>query len=218
MQGVEIQQNAARDAAMLEFLSQFITDERKQRFEEVLDYRTRHITVVLEDIFQPHNASAVMRSCDLMGVQDVHVVENNNHYDVNPEVVMGSTKWLNLNYYESSEFNTPAALNACTPWATRSWPHVRIATTSRPTLCRSTSLLPWSLAPRRRAFLIMPSNMPTCMSISRCTASRRVSTSASRRLCCSRRSPKGYMLLPISTGTSPRKSVMRCVYYGQDVH
>lgn len=109
MQGVEIQQNAARDAAMLEFLSQFITDERKQRFEEVLDYRTRHITVVLEDIFQPHNASAVMRSCDLMGVQDVHVVENNNHYDVNPEVVMGSTKWLNLNYYESSEFNTPAA-------------------------------------------------------------------------------------------------------------
>ena len=95
-QSLELQSNTARDAAMLAFLTQFITDERKQRFEEVLDYRTRHITVVLEDIFQPHNASAVLRSCELRGIQDVHIVENNNHYDVNPDVVLGSTKWLNL--------------------------------------------------------------------------------------------------------------------------
>ena len=98
MQYVEPQLNAARDAAMLEFLTQFITDERKQRFEEVLDFRTRHITVVLEDIFQPHNASAVLRSCELRGIQDVHIVENNNRYDVNPDVVLGSTKWLNIYY------------------------------------------------------------------------------------------------------------------------
>ena len=52
VQSLELQQDAARDAAMLAFLTQFITDERRQRFEEVLDYRTRHITVVLEDIFQ----------------------------------------------------------------------------------------------------------------------------------------------------------------------
>ena len=96
VQDVESQQNAARDAAMLEFLTPFITDERRQRFEEVLDFRTRHITVVLEDIFQPHNASAVLRTCDLRGIQDVHIVENNNHYDVNPDVVLGSTKWLNM--------------------------------------------------------------------------------------------------------------------------
>ena len=106
---LELQQNAACDAAMLAFLTQFITDERRQRFEEVLDCRTRHITVVLEDIFQPHNASAVLRSCELRGIQDVHIVENNNHYDVNPEVVMGSTKWLNLYHYEGKEFNTPTA-------------------------------------------------------------------------------------------------------------
>ncbi len=105
----EMRENAARDAAMLEFMTQFITDERRQRFEEVLDYRTRHITVVLEDIFQPHNASAVLRSCDLRGIQDIHIVENINHYDVNPDVVLGSTKWLNLKYYDSKEFNTPEA-------------------------------------------------------------------------------------------------------------
>ena len=108
-QEVELQENAARDAAMLAFLSPFITDERRQRFEEVLDYRTRHVTVVLEDIFQPHNASAVLRSCDLRGIQDIHIVENANHYDVNPDVVLGSTKWLNLYHYEGQEFNTPTA-------------------------------------------------------------------------------------------------------------
>ena len=108
-QGVEIQENAARDAAMLAFFSPFITDERRQRFEAILDYRTRHIAVVLEDIFQPHNASAVLRSCELRGIQDVHIVENMNRYDVNPEVVMGSTKWLNLYHYEDKEFNTPTA-------------------------------------------------------------------------------------------------------------
>lgn len=105
----EMRENAARDAAMLEFLTQFITDERRQRFEEVLDFRTRHITVVLEDIFQPHNASAVLRTCDLRGIQDIHIVQNVNHYDVNPDVVLGSTKWLNLYHYEDKEFNTPEA-------------------------------------------------------------------------------------------------------------
>ena len=97
------------DTALLGFLSQFITDERKQRFEDVLDYRTRHLTVVLEDIFQPHNASAVLRSCDLRGIQDIHIVENNYQYDVNPDVVLGSTKWLDLYHYNEKEFNTPAA-------------------------------------------------------------------------------------------------------------
>lgn len=99
----------ARDTALLEFLSQFITEERKQRFEEVLSFRTRQVTVVLEDIFQPHNASAVLRSCELCGVQDIHVVENNYQYDVNPDVVMGSTKWLNLYRYNRIGFNTPVA-------------------------------------------------------------------------------------------------------------
>ena len=101
----------ARDNALLGFLYQFITDDRKQRFEEVLDYRTRHLTVVLEDIFQPHNASAVLRSCDLTGVQDVHIVENRNVYDINPDIVVGSTKWLDLHKYNEDDFNTPAVFD-----------------------------------------------------------------------------------------------------------
>ena len=100
-----------KDQAMLAFLYQFITDERKQRFDEVLAYRTRHITVVLEDIFQPHNASAVLRSCDLTGVQDIHIIENNYTFDINPDVVMGSTKWLDIHRYNELDFNTPVVID-----------------------------------------------------------------------------------------------------------
>ncbi len=96
-----------RDKKLLEFLYDFITVERKQRFEDVLAYRTRHVTVVLEDIYQSHNASAVLRSCDLTGVQDVHIIENRNVYDINPDIVVGSTKWLNLHKYNELDFNTP---------------------------------------------------------------------------------------------------------------
>lgn len=99
-----------RDKAFLDFLYQFITDDRKERFEQVLQNRTRHLTVVLEDIFQPHNASAVLRSCDLTGVQDVHIIENNFMFDINPDVVMGSTKWLDIHRYNEEEFNTPAVI------------------------------------------------------------------------------------------------------------
>ena len=92
--------------ALLEYMQQFITEERKQLFDKVLAYRTRHITVVLEDIYQPHNASAVLRTCDLTGVQDVHIIENKNKYDVNPDVALGSFKWLNLIKYNEEENNT----------------------------------------------------------------------------------------------------------------
>lgn len=84
----------------------FITDKRKELFAKVIEQRTRHITIVLENIYQPHNASAVLRTCDLTGIQDVHIIENENNYEVNPEVAMGSSKWLNLYKYNQLENNT----------------------------------------------------------------------------------------------------------------
>lgn len=98
-----------RDKKLLEFMSEYVTPERRSRFEEVLQYRTRHITLVLEDIFQSHNASAVLRSCDLTGIQDVHIIENKYVYDINPNIVVGSTKWLDLKKYNYADFNTPEA-------------------------------------------------------------------------------------------------------------
>ncbi len=77
----------------------------------MLQYRTRHICVVLEDIYQPHNASAVLRSCDLTGILDVHIIENRNEYDINPQVALGSSKWLNLVKYNNKDNNTLEAFD-----------------------------------------------------------------------------------------------------------
>lgn len=94
------------NTALIDYLSSFISENRKKKFEEVIQWRTRHITVVLEDIYQPHNASAVLRSCDCFGIQDIHVVENKNKYTVNPDVALGSPKWLKLIKYNKAENNT----------------------------------------------------------------------------------------------------------------
>ncbi|MBW6499254.1 MAG: RNA methyltransferase [Bacteroidales bacterium] len=92
------------------FLSDFVTPARLEKIQQVLSGRTRHVTIVLEDIYQPQNASAVLRSCECFGVQDVHIIENRNEYEINPEVVMGANKWLNLHRYSDGEFNTKTCL------------------------------------------------------------------------------------------------------------
>ena len=81
---------------LIEYLTGFATQERFELFNRIIENRTRYMTVALEDIYQAHNASAVLRSCDCFGVQDVHIIENNNEYNVSPDVAVGSDKWLNL--------------------------------------------------------------------------------------------------------------------------
>lgn len=89
-------------------LSEFYSDNKRQLFDRLVRNRTRHICVVLEDVFQSHNASAVLRSCDCFGVQDVHVVESRNHYAPNSDVSMGSDKWVDYYKYPDilSVYNT----------------------------------------------------------------------------------------------------------------
>jgi len=96
---------------LVEHLSEFITKERNEKINRVLENRTRHLTVVLEDIYQPHNASAVLRSCECFGVQDVHIIENNNKFRINPDIVLGATKWLTINKYTKQKHNTEECLN-----------------------------------------------------------------------------------------------------------
>jgi tRNA (guanosine-2'-O-)-methyltransferase len=91
---------------LIQYFSELISESRRKKFDEVLNNRTRHIAVVLEDIYQPHNASAVLRSCDIFGVQDVHIIENRNTYTINPDIELGSAKWLNLYKYKASANNT----------------------------------------------------------------------------------------------------------------
>jgi len=98
--------NTAETKELIVYLEQFISETRRQKFDEVLSYRTRHITIALEDLYQPHNASAVLRSCDIFGIQDIHVIENKHAYTVNKDIAMGSPKWLNIHKYRKAENNT----------------------------------------------------------------------------------------------------------------
>lgn len=88
---------------LTEFLKPYVTKHKQNLVEEVLSKRTRHITVVLENIYHPHNASAVVRSCDCFGIQDVHVIEGHNEYNINPYVVRGSAKWISIYKYPQVE-------------------------------------------------------------------------------------------------------------------
>jgi tRNA (guanosine-2'-O-)-methyltransferase len=88
---------------LTDFLGQYITDNRKGNIDKVLDQRTRYLTLVLEDIYQSQNASAVVRTCECMGIQDLHIVETKSKYSVNKKVLMGSNKWMNLVRYKDKE-------------------------------------------------------------------------------------------------------------------
>ncbi len=84
---------------LVEHLSQFITPSRRERIDQVLQQRTRHVVPILEDINQPHNLSAAVRSIECFGVQDVHVIEQQNRYSINTGVSKGSSNWITLNRY-----------------------------------------------------------------------------------------------------------------------
>ncbi|MBW6479520.1 MAG: RNA methyltransferase [Bacteroidales bacterium] len=91
---------------ILAHLQQMISEDRWQKFHDIISQRTRYITVILEDIFQPHNASAVIRTCELMGIQDLHIIENRNPYLVNRDIVVGSDKWINIHKHNRHDQNT----------------------------------------------------------------------------------------------------------------
>ena len=90
----------------LTYLEGYVTDKRKDLFKRVLEQRTRHFTLVLENIYQQHNSSAVVRSCDIFGVQDVHVIENTYSSKVSRHVARGSQKWLTFHRYKKDTNNT----------------------------------------------------------------------------------------------------------------
>ncbi len=93
------------------YLKEFITPERYELLQRILENRTRYITVVLEDIFQPQNASAVVRSCDCFGIQDLYTIETRNTYIIDREVAMGSDKWVNVKKFHTYNQSSLEILN-----------------------------------------------------------------------------------------------------------
>lgn len=85
---------------LTEYFSQFISEHKKEFIERVLDHRTRHVTIVLEDIYQSQNASAVVRTCECLGLQDIHIIETTSTWTTNKLVLKGSNKWLDIIRYK----------------------------------------------------------------------------------------------------------------------
>lgn len=89
------------DLELFEYLQGYLTDRRKKLFNKVIAQRTKHFTVVTEDVYQLHNTSAVMRSCDIFGIQDLHVVEELESKRIDKEIAMGAQKWVDLHRYDT---------------------------------------------------------------------------------------------------------------------
>lgn len=89
------------DMNYLNFLEGFLTENRKAKFLKVLENRTNHFTVAMEDIFQLHNTSAVMRTCEVFGIQQLHVIEEKYGKEIDKEIAMGAQKWVDVNRYDS---------------------------------------------------------------------------------------------------------------------
>jgi tRNA (guanosine-2'-O-)-methyltransferase len=89
------------DLDYLAYLEGFLTENRKERFENVLANRTNHFTIVVEDVFQMHNTSAVMRSCEVFGIQQLNIIEQRFGKSIDKEIAMGAQKWVDINTFET---------------------------------------------------------------------------------------------------------------------
>lgn len=97
---------------LLQALYQIITPEKVEKFERIAADRTRHVTVAVENLFQEHNASAVMRSCDCFGIQDLHIIEQNNKFSVNRDIAMGAGQWVNHTHYSDNLYPTTKCIQS----------------------------------------------------------------------------------------------------------
>lgn len=91
------------DEKLVTYLESYLTENRIERFKQVLANRTKHFTVAMEDVYQLHNTSAVMRSCDVFGVQELHVIEEQNVKRIDREIAMGAQKWVDLVRHHSTK-------------------------------------------------------------------------------------------------------------------
>jgi tRNA (guanosine-2'-O-)-methyltransferase len=84
-------------------LFQIIPENKRVLFQRISEQRTKKITVLLENIFQEHNASAVLRNCDCFGIQELHVIEDSNKYKVQRDIARGAGKWVDLISFNDTE-------------------------------------------------------------------------------------------------------------------
>jgi tRNA (guanosine-2'-O-)-methyltransferase len=94
---------APMNKKLLDAFYGMIPSPKKEMFERIAAERTRFLTVVLENIYQEHNASAVMRSCESFGIQELHVIESKNEYRPQRDIARGAGRWIELSNYTEGD-------------------------------------------------------------------------------------------------------------------
>lgn len=89
---------------ILDAFYEMIPASKKLLFDRIAPERTRHLTVILENIYQEHNASAIMRSCESLGIQEMHIIEKRNNYKVQRDIARGAGRWIDTFNYSTGEF------------------------------------------------------------------------------------------------------------------
>ncbi|MEQ9403782.1 MAG: RNA methyltransferase [Cyclobacteriaceae bacterium] len=92
-----------KDDRIIEELEEFVSEHKKEFIDRVLHRRTRHLTLVFEDIEKPHNINAVLRTAECMGIQDIHFIQNNKGFEINTSITQGAAKWLSFYTHPSPE-------------------------------------------------------------------------------------------------------------------
>lgn len=95
-----------KNKALLTAFYKLISEAKIDRYEKIAADRTRYLTLVVENIYQDHNASAVIRSCDCFGIQDIHIIEKSNEFNVNREIAMGAGQWITQHKYTNPLYPT----------------------------------------------------------------------------------------------------------------
>lgn len=99
--------NTKKKLAYLHFLKKFVTHARQEKILHLLPQRTRYVAAVLEDVSQSHNASAILRSCEALGVQNVYSIEQDHPLQMKEKISQGAVKWLTLSRFCNQITNDP---------------------------------------------------------------------------------------------------------------
>lgn len=88
-----------KEEEVLKEMYDLITENKREMFDRIAAERTRHLAVVLENVYQDHNASAILRSCDCFGIQDLFVIEKQFRYEVKRDIALGAGRWVDLHQF-----------------------------------------------------------------------------------------------------------------------
>jgi len=99
-----------KNEQLLEFFYSIITEAKQEKFDKIAAERTRFLTVIIENVYQEQNASAIVRSCDCFGIHDIHAIEKDNSFSVNREIAMGAGKWVDIHHHRDPIYPTITAL------------------------------------------------------------------------------------------------------------